>query len=209
MLRFLYGDRLGAQSGLAAGMFRHRALQFRGRLNWDVQVDAWGEERDRYDALNPLYVIACDETGGHAGSMRFLPTVGPTMLRDHFAALVPDLAIESPLLWECTRFCIAPGRGGGREVTARLMAAAAVLGEDFGLTASVAIFDARMLRIYARLGWPPEVLGSGADPSGQVHVGLWHFDPARTAKMCARAGLGADVIRRMLHADLAQPATPA
>jgi N-acyl-L-homoserine lactone synthetase len=37
-----------------------------------------GQERDRYDDLNPLYVIWQEHDGRHAGSMRFLPTTGRT-----------------------------------------------------------------------------------------------------------------------------------
>lgn len=209
MLQFIYGDRLDARARLARGMFRDRAAQFRDRLGWKVSVDSDGAERDEYDALNPLYVIARDDDGGHAGSMRFLPTTGPTMLHDHFAALVPDLALQSPLIWECTRFCVAPGVASSRKVTARLLAAAAVMGEAFSLVASVAVFDDRMIRVYRALGWAPEVLASGMDPSGRVHVGLWHFGHEATATMCARAGVDAGVIRAKLAADLARPAVPA
>ena len=39
-------------------MFRDRASQFKTRLKWQVDVDENGFERDEYDALNPLYVMA-------------------------------------------------------------------------------------------------------------------------------------------------------
>lgn len=46
MLRYIYGDQLKAHEKLAGQMFRDRADQFKVRLNWDVNVDAQGFERD-------------------------------------------------------------------------------------------------------------------------------------------------------------------
>ena len=57
MLHYLYADELRDHPRLARDMFRARADQFKNRLGWDVEVDAQSEERDTYDALNPLYVI--------------------------------------------------------------------------------------------------------------------------------------------------------
>jgi hypothetical protein len=109
MLRYIHADTLPAHPALARSMFRDRARQFRDRLGWAVTVDAAGEERDAYDALNPLYVIWQDAGGRHAGSMRFLPTTGQTMVNDHFRHLTGGVRIESPLIWECSRFCLAEG----------------------------------------------------------------------------------------------------
>ena len=77
-----------AHERLAAEMFRDRADQFKIRLNWEVNVDAHGFERDEYNDLNPLYVIWENADGTHVGSMRFLPTVGRVMVNDHFSHLL-------------------------------------------------------------------------------------------------------------------------
>ena len=79
MISFLYGDSLAEHSRLAQSMFRDRAKQFSERLGWEVSVDDAGEERDQYDALNPLYVIWQRPDGLHGGSMRFQPTTGRCM----------------------------------------------------------------------------------------------------------------------------------
>ena len=109
MLRYIYADQLHTHPKLAASMFRDRADQFKTRLNWDVNVDAQGFERDEYDELNPLYVIWENADGTHGGSMRFLPTTGRVMVNDHFPHLLGDGVITSPVIWECTRFCLAQG----------------------------------------------------------------------------------------------------
>lgn len=80
MIHYLYADQLKTYPILRDTMFRDRALQFKQRLGWDVEADAAGKECDDYDALNPLYVIWENEAGNHGGSMRFLPTTGPTMV---------------------------------------------------------------------------------------------------------------------------------
>lgn len=71
MLRYLYADQLHRHPRLAKSMFLDRTDQFKERLGWAVKVDAQGEERDGYDAQNPLYVIWEQQDGSHGGSMRF------------------------------------------------------------------------------------------------------------------------------------------
>ena len=109
MLTFIYGHDLDARPILRDSMFRDRAAQFRGQLGWPVSVDAKGWEQDEYDAENPLYVIWERADGRHGGSARFLPTTGRTMVNDHFVHLAGGVAFHDPLIWECTRFWLAPG----------------------------------------------------------------------------------------------------
>ncbi|MGJ8594315.1 acyl-homoserine-lactone synthase [Sulfitobacter sp.] len=184
MLRYLYADQLDQFPRLADEMFTHRADQFKTRLDWDVSVDEHGHERDEYDALNPLYVIWETAEGGHGGSTRFLPTVGPVMVNDHFNHLI-DAPINSPLIWECTRFCMAPGQGAN--VAAALMLGGGELMNGFGVQDFVGVFDARMVRIYKRVGSSPEVLGSEGEGREQISVGLWAFEKDAQERVAARA----------------------
>jgi acyl homoserine lactone synthase len=63
-------------------MFRLRARVFAERLKWDVTVID-GKERDRFDDLGPVYLIHTDEEGRTVrGSLRLLPTTGPTLLAE-------------------------------------------------------------------------------------------------------------------------------
>ena len=68
----------------------------------------------RVRRLNPLYIIWEDADGRHGGSMRIMPTVGRTMTNEHFLHLTDGVRIASPLIWECTRFCLAPGASAER-----------------------------------------------------------------------------------------------
>jgi acyl homoserine lactone synthase len=186
MIRFLYGDQLAANPDLAKSMFADRATQFSKRLNWPVDVDENGSERDEYDAQNPLYVIRQLQDGSHGGSMRFLPTTGPVMVNDHFQHLTDGVTIASPLIWECTRFCVSPRAKAGL-TSARLMLAAAELGKRFHLAHAVGVFDRRMLRVYSALGWRPEVLGADGQGRDAISVGLWDFKAAPFAGLYQNA----------------------
>jgi len=193
MLRYIYGDHLKAHERLAAEMFRDRADQFKVRLNWEVSVDAQGFERDEYDDLNPLYVIWENADGTHGGSMRFLPTVGRVMVNDHFPHLLGGDSISSPTIWECTRFCLS--RGANPKVAAALMLAGGEIMEGFGVEHFVGVFDARMVRIYRRIGSSPEVLGQEGEGRTQISVGLWHFAPEAKALVAQKAGLSPEISR--------------
>lgn len=187
MLRYIYADDLHKYPRLADEMFRDRANQFHERLGWDVKVDETGLERDEYDDLNPLYVIWQNADGGHGGSMRFLPTTGQTMVNDHFVHLSDGVEIRSPFIWECTRFCLAPGADA--RVAGALMVACGDVMRGFSLSHMVGVFDARMVRIYQRIGASPEVLGRTGEGRAMIAVGLWSYDAADAPKVYARAEL--------------------
>lgn len=187
MLRYLYANELGALPKFQKSMFRDRAEQFFRRLEWDVRVNSSGEERDEYDDLNPLYVIWENADGGHGGSMRFLPTLGPTMVSDHFSHLTDGVRIESPLIWECTRFCLAPG--ADRRVSAALVLGAGEVMQNFHLSHFLGVFDPRMERIYRMLGLAPDVIGRAGHGADEIGVGLWEMQAQAWPKILRRVGV--------------------
>ena len=197
MLRYIYGTELSKYPALADSMFRDRADQFHHRLGWDVAVDAKGWERDQYDDLNPLYVIWERQGGLHGGSMRFLPTTGPTMVNDHFLHLTDGVAIRSPFIWECTRFCLSPQADG--RIAAALMLAGGELMRAFSISHFVGVFDHRMKRIYRMIGSSPDVLGEAGTGRDAIAVGLWGFDPASRSRVLHRAGLSSDLSEHWFH----------
>jgi len=193
MLRYIYANDLYLFPKLGASMFRDRADQFRKRLGWEVDVDGKGEERDQYDTLNPLYVIWEESDGSHGGSMRFLPTTGRVMVNEIFGHLTGGGPITSPLIWECTRFCLS--RGAGPKVAAALMLAGGEIMTGFGIRHFVGVFDARMQRIYRAIGSSPELLGSEGQGRDRISVGLWEFTEEAKRKVALRAGISARVSR--------------
>lgn len=189
MLCYIYADSLKNYPLLGRSMFRDRADQFSTRLGWNVEVNAAGEERDEYDQLNPLYVIWQMPDGTHGGSMRFLPTVERTMVNDCFRHLLGGGTIKSPLIWECTRFCL--NRKASGRIAAALMLAGGEIMENFGVEHFVGVFDARMVRIYRRIGASPEVLGGQGHGAKQIHVGLWHFSAEQKQRVTSASGISA------------------
>ena len=198
MIRYIYADQLDGFPLLKRSMFTDRADQFRTRLGWDVAVDAQGEERDEYDGMNPLYVIWERPDGRHGGSMRLLPTVGRCMVNDHFLHLTGGVRIESPLIWECTRFCLSRETGPG--AAAALMLAGGEVMQGFGVAHYVGVFDARMVRIYKRIGASPEVLGSQGEGRERISVGLWEFSAGAHARVSSSAGIPAATSRGWFEA---------
>jgi len=193
MLRYIYGHDLHRFEKLARTMFQDRADQFRTRLGWDVDINAQGEERDQYDALDPLYVIWEKPDGSHGGSMRFLPTTGPVMVNEIFGHLTGGVPICSPLIWECTRFCLS--RDAQSRVAAALMLAGGEIMSNFGIEHFAGVFDARMVRIYRAIGSSPEILGSEGQGRDKISVGLWEFSAEAKARVAQRAGLSPSLSR--------------
>lgn len=187
MLRYIYGNDLHQFPLLRDTMFRDRAGQFKTRLGWEVCVNEAGEERDEYDAMNPLYVIWQNSDGAHGGSMRFLPTVGQTMVNDHFGHLTVGVRIESPLIWECTRFCLAPG--AERRVSAGLVLGAGEVMANFHLEHFVGVFDPRMERIYRLMELEPDVIGTAGEGREKIGVGLWEMRAAAWPRTLERVGV--------------------
>jgi N-acyl-L-homoserine lactone synthetase len=187
-------------SNLMDEMFRLRARVFHDRLGWDVQVKD-GRERDRYDDESPVYIIYADEKGREVkGSMRLLPTTGPTLLADYFYDTVPDAVhLSAPTIWEGTRFCLNEGildKGPGdwRLYASGVMIAA--LGDvtvRAGVESIVANVDATMLRLCRRIGCKFEVLGSTLRYGRPVYLVLFavHQPSLRRLKRKLSNGLSA------------------
>lgn len=206
MIRFVYADQLHQFPRLAEGMFRDRADQFKTRLGWDVSVDDQGLERDQYDDLNPLYLIWEGPDGRHQGSLRYLPTTGRTMINEHFSHLLGGGTIESPFIWECTRFCLA--RGAESRIAAALMLGGGELMRHFGVKHFAGVFDARMVRIYRMIGSSPEVLGSEGEGRDKISVGLWEFTDQARVMVARRARVSlalSDLWFRRSFGDVAFP----
>lgn len=206
MLRYIYGDDLASFPVLRSTMFEDRAHQFITRLKWDVTVNSAGEERDEYDALNPLYLIWENDDGSHGGSMRFLSTVGPTMVQDHFSHLTDGVRIESPLIWECTRFCLAPD--ANRQVSAALVLGAGEIMANFHLSHFVGVFDPRMERIYRMFGLAPDVIGSVGDGESKIGIGLWEMKQSAWSGVLRNAGVTRDTSKKWFDTSFGSTLRP-
>ena len=174
-------------------MFRLRARVFRDRLGWDVTV-VDGKERDKYDDEAPVYLIYADDDTGHIkGSLRLLPTTGPTLLAEAFADTIPDAAhLSAPTIWECTRFCLDDkmlDRGNRDELqiaSGVLIAGLGEIGLKAGIESVLGNFDASMLRLYRRIGCEVETLGSTRRYGRPVYLGLFPISETILATVKSR-----------------------
>ena len=182
MIKLIQGLEAQRHPGLMAQMFRLRARAFRDRLNWDVMVID-GEERDRFDEFDPLYVLSLDATGRVVGSVRLLQTTGPNMLADVFPQLLPPgTTVRSPLVWESTRFCVDTDVAATHSATGlspasgEIMASEIEIGMQAGLSHIVTVVDVRMERILRRSGCgferlaPPVRIGKVLSVAGLITV---------------------------------------
>lgn len=170
MIMTIEGVDRDRQPALIDAMFRMRAAVFADRLEWDVTVtDGW--EIDRFDAEDPLYLLAVDERAGALqGAVRLLPTTGPNMLRNVFLDLVPGGAPESPLIWESSRFAVNPAafdaidRAEANHIvnrtTVELLCGIVEVCQRAGIEHIVSVFDARMARIFRSIDCVFEIIGT-------------------------------------------------
>jgi acyl homoserine lactone synthase len=183
-------------------MHRLRGRVFKGRLDWAVEIHG-DQERDRFDLLAPHYLLQ-RHNGVLIGCVRFLPSTGPTMLRDTFSDLLGgEPAPARRDIWESSRFAIdLPESGAVRSTglspaTYELFASMIEFGLSLALTRIVTVTDARMERILRRAGWPltrlgtPRNLGSTVALAGYLEVSVESLASVRS-----RGGLARPVLWR-------------
>lgn len=166
MIQLITPPSYGEFSHTLVEMHRLRYRVFKLRMAWDVQTSG-DMEIDEFDALHPAYLTQVSEGGQVQGSVRLLPTLGPTMLRDTFPALLEGQpAPSTPLIWESSRFAIdvaADAPKGDHGITCaayELFAAMVEFGLSRRLTDIVTVTDVRMERILRRAGWPLRRVGN-------------------------------------------------
>jgi N-acyl-L-homoserine lactone synthetase len=203
MLKLIEGAQASRFGREMDDMFRNRAEIFFNRLGWDVVVNN-GYERDRFDDLNPLYLVSVDPvTGRYWGSLRLLPTTGPNMLRDVFPQLLEEgEVVESATIWESSRICAVAAEGQPRQskngvhyVMSELVAGIGEVALMAGLTQIVSVFDARILRVLKALGCEPSIIGR-PQRIGSVmsYAALFEPDPTRLESLRDELDMGPTVL---------------
>lgn len=168
MIQLITPPTYGELSSTLVAMHRLRYRVFKLRMDWDVQTSG-DMEIDDFDALHPTYLTQVSDSGQVQGSVRLLPTLGPTMLRDTFPALLErQPAPSTPLVWESSRFAVDVGSDalkgdhGIARATYELFAGMIEFGLSQRLTDIVTVTDVRMERVLRRAGWPLRRIGNPA-----------------------------------------------
>lgn len=178
-------------------MFLLRAKVFKEQLDWDVEVvDA--REKDPYDSCNPTYLVWCDENRKVLyGSLRIMPTTGPTLLHDVFRETFPENAdLSAPGIWEGTRLCINelalaedyPGLHPSRAFCIMLLALCETALKA-GIHTMISNFEPPTLRLYRMAGARIDVLGK-ADKYGKRPVCAGAFEVSRDVLHKMRRKIG-------------------
>ncbi len=196
MIRFVYAKDLCRVPTPADPMVRDRAAQCSTRRAWELDGDAKGWERDQYDQIDPLYCIYELPDGTHGGSGRLAPTTMPCMINEHFSDIIGG-TIESPLIWESTRFVVSPRISGGvqaaRRISTALMLAGVEVGLRYGLTHYIGCYDPPMRRIWRNAGWPAEDMGERGEGRDKIIVGIWEISEQVRQNILDRAPEGLEL----------------
>ena len=182
-------------------MFRLRYRVFKKRLDWDVAVMD-GMERDRFDDLDPVYLLQRDRDGCVCGCVRLLPTTGPTMLRETFPGLLHGGPMPRDVrVWETSRFALdaplgsAVGAGGTALLTYELFAGVVEFGLANNLSHIVTVTDARLERLLRRASWPLQRFGDTVQIGDTRAVaGLLDISWDVLARLRSRGGLKGPVL---------------
>jgi acyl homoserine lactone synthase len=184
-------------------MFRLRKRVFADRLGWDVECTADGREIDRFDALDPGYVLGLDDAGHVVACVRALQTTGPHMLSEVFSDILDgEPPLRAATIWESTRFCVDTerlGRGKARNsvsyATCELMIGALEYAMRSGISDIVTVIDPVMDRVLKRSDCAPyDYVGKRA-PMGKVPAlaALLDCTEERVDRVRAFAGIRHDV----------------
>lgn len=105
------------------GRYRYRV--FIEKLGWKLDTPN-GLERDQFDLVDTVHVIARDD-GGIVGCARLLPTTGPYLLGEVFPQLMngapPPCSSET---WELSRFAVVDLNGQRTDVISQAPSTLAV-----------------------------------------------------------------------------------
>lgn len=177
-------------------MFQTRKRVFFDTLKWDVGIEG-DREADAYDDLNPVYLVWCDrERSRHYGSIRLMPTTGPTLLHDVFGRTFPDAAaLTAPGIWEGTRMCLDeralsedyPDMPAGRAFSL-LLVALCEFALEHNIHTLISNYEPHFGRIYARAGARVHELGR-ADGFGRSPVCCGAFEVSTDVLSVMRARL--------------------
>lgn len=169
-------------------MYRLRARVFSGRLGWDVSTTD-GMEIDRFDALDPYYMLIQDETGRVRGCWRLMPTDGPNMLRDTFPQLLHGAAAPAARnIWELSRFVVdtdGEEKGFGfTDLTIQVLQTAMIFAQRMGITRYVTVTTTPIERLLRRTGVEMYRLGAPLQIGVERTVAIdWVVSPQTLAAL--------------------------
>jgi acyl homoserine lactone synthase len=178
-----------------------RKQVFFDTFRWDVPIiNSW--EIDGYDALDPVYLLSINEAGQVVGGLRLLPTMGFNMVNDTFPQLLPEgKRIESPLIWESSRFSIdraADIQIGPKRISrtiAELGLGMNEIGVRLGLSHIVTVYDTILHRHLLRVGCAGQPIGDAKRVGASLaYAVLFEIGPATEGALREASGIEGSVL---------------
>ncbi|HYD98604.1 MAG TPA: acyl-homoserine-lactone synthase [Alphaproteobacteria bacterium] len=200
MIKVLTGRDAILRGPELAEMFRQRDRVFRQELGWNVTSEN-GQERDAYDAMNPVYLLAYDEDR-LVGSTRLLPTTSSYMLADVFPQLLDGRRPpRSARVWEGTRLAVEPaargaaGLRGLRRYAAEIFCGVVECCLAYGIEEFVTVYDDRVAELYRHFGCEPRWSGEWQNVGGtQARASLFTISDEVLERIRRRGGVAGPVI---------------
>lgn len=145
-------------------------------LGWPLDVEN-GLEKDEYDTASAKHILSVCE-GKVVGGMRFVPTTGAYMIKEHFSQSVyrPDRLPNDSKTWEITRLYYKAlsseskvGVDSGRRA-AELYIGIMEFGISLGLERFIAFTGVGIEHLFNSIGWLIERLGDVEEYHGKKYV---------------------------------------
>lgn len=165
---------------LLRSMFADRKRLFVDLFGWDVPVVDDQYEIDQFDTAHTIYLIAADDDGGHAASIRLFPSARPHMLGTLFPHLCPFGVPADEATWESTRLCLPQRHGAARRRALRNMLFSAMVDValERGIERYTGVIPDPFRKEVLSLGWQAEPLGPAVRiPGGPIGAFLIHVHP--------------------------------
>jgi len=148
------------------GIYSLRHKIFSEKLGWDVTSDN-GMERDDYDDINPVYLVAKDDSQYVEGFWRLLPSTGPNMLNNTFQQLLNgDSPPNDPDIWELSRFAVLPRNSNSSEqitinpVTFQMIRSVVEYADKHKIKRYVTVTSVALEKLLKRIGIPVQRFGN-------------------------------------------------
>jgi N-acyl-L-homoserine lactone synthetase len=158
-------------AALLMQMHHDRKRVFVDRLGWQLPSPQSWLEVDDFDNECAVYLVARSPmTGGHAGSVRLLPSTGKHMLNSLFQSLCAGAVPVGNDCWEISRLVTSPPDVAGTSVIKlhRLMALALL---EFAALNSIhrytLVAETHRVPALLSIGWTVTPLGLPTDFMGQ------------------------------------------
>jgi acyl-homoserine lactone synthase len=199
MIHVIDNQRSAANRSLLHSMFADRKRLFVDLFGWDVPVVDGQYEIDQFDNAHTVYLIAADQDGSHAASIRLFPSVQPHMLGTLFPHLCPLGVPVDKGTWESTRLCLPQRHGAEHRRTLRnqLLAAMVDVALDRGIERYTGVIPEPFRKEVLAMGWQAEPLGPAVRiPGGPIGAFLIHIRPD-TRERLRWTGVYPDAIDRV------------